>query len=113
MPCLTTGLRPLAQCSTPACSSCQPAVTNASLSNRCVLVCSGLGVGLDFYRGGLAGDLKPENFCLAEPSSSGKPIMESLRLIDFGLSQRVRGGQAIAGLAGASPASSRALHDCA
>lgn len=51
---------------------------------------------------GRAGDLKPENFCLAEPSSSGKPIMESLRLIDFGLSQRVRGGQAIAGLAGAS-----------
>lgn len=47
-----------------------------------------------------AGDLKPENFCLAEPSTSGKPIMDSLRLIDFGLSQRVRGGQAIAGLAG-------------
>eukprot|EP00892_Ulva_mutabilis_P012728 jgi/Ulvmu1/9828/UM056_0069.1 len=48
-------------------------------------------------------DLKPENFCLAEPSTSGKPIMESLRLIDFGLSQRVRGGQAIAGLAGSIP----------
>lgn len=48
-------------------------------------------------------DLKPENFCLVEPLEAGKPLVDNLRLIDFGLSQRVRGGQAIAGLAGSIP----------
>lgn len=43
-------------------------------------------------------DLKPENFCLVEPLREGTDIVDNLRLIDFGLSQRVRGGQAIAGL---------------
>lgn len=48
-------------------------------------------------------DLKPENFCLVAPLGSGTPLVDNLRLIDFGLSQRVRGGQAIAGLAGSIP----------
>lgn len=48
-------------------------------------------------------DLKPENFCLVAPLSEGVPLVDNLRLIDFGLSQRVRGGQAIAGLAGSIP----------
>jgi Protein kinase domain len=48
-------------------------------------------------------DLKPENFCLVEPLGAGRPLVDNLRLIDFGLSQRVRGGQAIAGLAGSIP----------
>lgn len=52
---------------------------------------------------GAAGDLKPENFCLSDPLSSGKTVDDVLRLIDFGLSQRVRGGQAIAGQAGSIP----------
>ena len=43
-------------------------------------------------------DLKPENFCLVEPLDSQLPLVNNLRLIDFGLSQRVRGGQAIAGV---------------
>jgi serine/threonine protein kinase len=48
-------------------------------------------------------DLKPENFCFRHSLSAGVPLKENLRLIDFGLSQRVRGGQAIAGLAGSIP----------
>lgn len=48
-------------------------------------------------------DLKPENFCLVRPLADGVPLTDNLRLIDFGLSQRVRGGQAIAGLAGSIP----------
>lgn len=48
-------------------------------------------------------DLKPENFCFRYPLSDGKRLTENLRLIDFGLSQRVRGGQAISGLAGSVP----------
>lgn len=48
--------------------------------------------------------MKPENFCLSEPlEKNGKPVDDLLRLIDFGLSQRVRGGQAIAGQAGSIP----------
>lgn len=42
-----------------------------------------------------AGDLKLTNFCLSEPRSSGKPIDELLRLIDMGLSQRIRVGNYI------------------
>jgi serine/threonine protein kinase len=40
---------------------------------------------------------------LSEPLASGKTVDDLLRLIDFGLSQRVRGGQAIAGQAGSIP----------
>ena len=54
-------------------------------------------------RGFVHCDLKPENFCLVVPHETGAPLVDNLRLIDFGLSQRVRGGQAIAGLAGSIP----------
>lgn len=42
-----------------------------------------------------AGDLKLQNFCLSEPRSSGKPLDELLRIIDFGLSRRIRVGNYI------------------
>jgi serine/threonine protein kinase len=47
-----------------------------------------------------AGDLKLQNFCLSEPRASGKPLDDLLRIIDMGLSQRIRVGNYIYGTCG-------------
>jgi serine/threonine protein kinase len=58
-----------------------------------------------------AGDLKPENFCLVEKRETSKrPVGELLRLIDFGLSQRLREGEAIHGLCGSIPYMAPEVH---